>query len=371
MFSKALENPTESLDIKFQEDDIDVNAISSDEENAEEKQEVQGSVGEKDEKEVAHGEEETNGEEEEGFTAVSDKTSMSEGSEKDDDSSSEENSSDESTSSGEDVEVLEENIDEDEDPAPSGPIRSKHEMAEEPVPEIPEDFTIDEKTTIHEIGEIKSAFDLNIIIQACNSAEQRVLKEGSILCLGDRTLIGALCEVFGKLQSPFYRVGFTGEQKEKFNALKERVGEKVYFVAPEAHWLDTFQLKQSKGTDASNGFDEELPEEEQEFSDDEKEAEFKRSKKQAKKRKNHDSSNSQPADSKKLRSNQQQLSNMPKMKPPVGMTNNSATGYKSRSTRQSERQVKPQYSPPPPPIAAAASSPAPISSPYNLSLIHI
>lgn len=39
-----------------------------------------------------------------------------------------------------------------------------------------------------------------------------------------------------------------------------------------------------KGTDASNMFDEELPEEEQEFSDDEKEAMYKKQKKQKKRK---------------------------------------------------------------------------------------
>lgn len=134
---------------------------------------------------------------------------------------------------------------------------------------------------------LKSAFDNNAIVAASLSGEQRVLKEGSILCLEDRTLIGPLCEVFGQLQAPFYRVSFDkSESKTKsYNEIKERVGAKVFYVVPEAHWVDTFQLKQLKGTDASNGFDEELPEHEQEFSDDEKEMAFKRKKKLTKKRK--------------------------------------------------------------------------------------
>lgn len=41
-----------------------------------------------------------------------------------------------------------------------------------------------------------------------------------------------------------------------------------------------------KGCDASNFHDEEIPETEQEFSDDEKEREFKKAKKQARKNKN-------------------------------------------------------------------------------------
>ena len=45
----------------------------------------------------------------------------------------------------------------------------------------------------------------------------------------------------------------------------------MYYVVPDSQFLYTDSIKHIKGTDASNCHDEELPEEEQEYSDDEKE----------------------------------------------------------------------------------------------------
>ena len=44
----------------------------------------------------------------------------------------------------------------------------------------------------------------------------------------------------------------------------------MYYVVPDSQFLYTDSIKYIKGTDASNCHDEELPEEEQEYSDDEK-----------------------------------------------------------------------------------------------------
>ena len=221
----------------------------------------------------------------------------------------------------------------DEEPAATGPIRSVHELVEEPVPVVPEDFIIDEKATINEIGTIKSAFEHNIIITASLSGEQRVLKEGSILCLQEKTLVGPVCEVFGPLQAPFYRVSFDKDKEissTRFNDLKTKVGAKIFYVTPEARWVDTFELKQIKGTDASNGFDEELPENEQEFSDDEKEMEFKRKKKLAKKRKNNDDDSENTAGGKTAFKN----------KDPLPYSNKSTVSYRSRNIRENRSQYR-------------------------------
>ncbi|SCU87711.1 LAFA_0E08372g1_1 [Lachancea sp. 'fantastica'] len=213
------------------------------------------------------------------------KTPALESSSGDSSAESEDSSSDESSSdsSSEQVPVMDDDDGEDDDAAPQGPITSKNELTEEPVFEIPENFELAPNALINEIGVIKSAFDHNIIIQSCSSAEQRVLKENSLLCLQDRQVLGPLCEVFGPLQAPFYRVTFPKSKTELYEKFSQLKGQKVFYVAPEAHWHDTFELKRMRGTDASNGFDEELPEEEQEFSDDEKEAMHKKSKKQSKK----------------------------------------------------------------------------------------
>ena len=75
-----------------------------------------------------------------------------------------------------------------------------------------------------------------------------------------------------------YSVRFRGVDSIDMNAVK--VGRRVYSVPSQCSFVFTEKLKQMKGTDASNMHDEEPGEDEMEFSDDEKEAEYKRSKKQ-------------------------------------------------------------------------------------------
>ncbi|AEY95198.1 FABR138Cp [Eremothecium gossypii FDAG1] len=269
------------------------------------------------------------------------------------DDSSSESSADEADAALSDAE-----LDEEED-APQGPVRSKNELVEEPLPEIPVDFVVESDTPILEIGTIKSAFDQNIIVQAMLSGEQRVLQEGSIFCLADRTVVGPVCEVFGKLSNPFYRVTFPKDAAEKFELFKNQLGAQVFLVQPKAHWLDTFEIKQVRGTDASNGVDEEVPEDEQEFSDDEAEAEFKRQKKLAKKRK---AGNQDEKPRGKL--SLEGRTGLPRMQVPSSLARASdrAPTYKPRSARQ-QRPVPPSHSRPQDQRASVAQ-PAHSAVPY-------
>lgn len=349
IFSKTLENP-DKVPVADKEELIDVGDVSSSEEEHDEH-------GEETSKQEAEDPKSSNQE----LSDVTLGSSMKEaelrsencalkssgigeevqlnesGSKSDDDADSDGDSS--SSSEGE-VPVMDE--DDEEEPSPQGPIKSKNEIEEEPVPEVPAGFEINEKTAIEEIGVVKSAFDFNIIVHALGSAERRVLKEGSILCLGDRTILGPLCEVFGPLQRPFYRVSFPKEKADYFDQIKERVSEKVYYVSPAAHWLDTFEIKKIRGTDASNGFDEELPEEEQEFSDDEKEAEYKRMKKQSKKRKNETEASQDNHLAKKSGSKPQWDALSGPNLPSRGVSSPAKSGYRSRSARQSEKHTSTQ-----------------------------
>ncbi|CCD25602.1 RNA-binding snoRNP assembly protein NDAI_0F02840 [Naumovozyma dairenensis CBS 421] len=292
LFTKALENPAfnaETLQLELPEDDVDVSDISSSSEDEAPPPEEEKSS----EPAEVNGTKKTEEEKEEGQEILEgDKADSSSDSENDiNDSNSSSDDDDQDEDEDEDTEQLKDNVeieDEDDDPSPSGPIRSKNELPDEPIPEIPSDYHITENTSITHIGVIHSVFDNNIIIHANLSGEKRVLKDGSIFCLEDRTLVGTLCEVFGQLQNPFYRVTLPTSENEKIASLKGKVGGKAFIVTPDAHWVDTFELRRNKGTDASNGFDEELPEEEQEFSDDEKEALYKKKKKDEKKRKNQD-----------------------------------------------------------------------------------
>jgi H/ACA ribonucleoprotein complex non-core subunit NAF1 len=164
------------------------------------------------------------------------------------------------------------------------PIISKNEMLDFKVPSLPENYLITEETNIQYIGNISGIVEKNVMIKGSQSAEEKVLKEGTIFCFEDRTPLGLMYEVFGRLQTPVYTVKFNSqEDADKF---KGRKGDKIFYVVPSAEFLLTQQIKNIKGTDASNCNDEEIPEDEQEFSDDEKEAVAKKNKKRKKKQTN-------------------------------------------------------------------------------------
>lgn len=166
----------------------------------------------------------------------------------------------------------------------SGPIVSKNEVVDEEAPVLPPDYTVPENAPLELIGTISALVERNVIVKANVSGEFRVLNDNSVLCFEDRTVLGPLFETFGRLQSPFYRVKFNTD--EDFNRLKDKIGQNVYYVVPDSKFLYTDSIKHIKGTDASNCNDEELPEEEQEFSDDERELAAKQEKKRKRKSKN-------------------------------------------------------------------------------------
>jgi H/ACA ribonucleoprotein complex non-core subunit NAF1 len=78
-----------------------------------------------------------------------------------------------------------------------------------------------------------------------------------------------------------YTVMFNSAEEVKELGLE--VGTKIFYPVDHASYVFTEPLKNLKGSDASNLHDEEIADEEIEFSDDEKEAEYKRSLKQKKK----------------------------------------------------------------------------------------
>lgn len=175
--------------------------------------------------------------------------------------------------------------DEDED-SNEGPVKSVHEITDEKAPSLPDNYEISPNAPIEEIGEVTGLVENTMIIKARTSGEFRILQEKSVFCFEDRTVIGPLFEIFGRVQQPVYSVKFNSE--EQFLKFKDSKGKTVYYVVPDSQFLYTDSIKHIKGTDASNCHDEELPEEEQEYSDDEKELAAKLAKKKKKNKKNKD-----------------------------------------------------------------------------------
>ncbi|ODQ68126.1 NAF1-domain-containing protein [Nadsonia fulvescens var. elongata DSM 6958] len=209
----------------------------------------------------------------------SDSNSDSSSSDSDESSDVSDSESDSENESNEDNGIKLDGLSDDEDSV--GPLRTKNEIVDAPVPILPEDFVITPQMAIEPIGTLLSVLDSTAVIKASVSGEFRVLDDKSVFCFGDRSLIGMLFETFGRVQAPMYTVKF--KDPEQTIPLKSRKGETVYYVVSNASFIYTDNIKAIKGSDASNWHDEEIPIEEQEHSDDEKEMEQK-SKLKAKKK---------------------------------------------------------------------------------------
>lgn len=123
----------------------------------------------------------------------------------------------------------------------------------------------------------------------------QILDEGSLLCLNDRRVLGAIFETFGSVNAPFYSIRLPpGHQLVVKTATSDgaesdpvQPGMQVFYSpTPDFSGLlytRDIRKTQMKGSDASNLYDEEVGENEIEFSDDEQEVAYRRDLKQRKK----------------------------------------------------------------------------------------
>ena len=155
--------------------------------------------------------------------------------------------------------------------------KTLNEKAEIVVPKP--DIVITPEMQINLLGHVETVVENVSLIKATTSGEYQVLEAGSLLCLEDRTVIGVVAETLGRVQQPFYSVAFTNAAGMAELGM-QNPGAKVFYVPQFAHTVFTQAIKGIKGSDASNLHDEEVDDEEMEFSDDEKEAEHKRMVKQ-------------------------------------------------------------------------------------------
>ncbi|GME40190.1 snornp assembly factor naf1 [Neofusicoccum parvum] len=165
-------------------------------------------------------------------------------------------------------------------------LRTANEIVEEKI-EKP-DVTVTPEMKVTELGNVESIVDNMILIKANTSGEYQVLESGSVLCTENRAVIGAVTDTLGRVQEPLYTVAFNSTEEISEAGLSK--GTTVYYVNDHSTYVFTEPLRNLKGTDASNQFDEEVGENEIEFSDDEAEAEYKRQLKQ-KKRAAHEEKN--------------------------------------------------------------------------------
>ena len=154
----------------------------------------------------------------------------------------------------------------------AGPLRTQNEKPDEVVPKP--DVTITEEMKIEELGSVEGMVENVVVIKAQISGEYQVLEQGSVLCLEHRSVIGVIAETLGRVQQPYYSVRFTNAAAIAEAGIAKDT--KIFYVEQMSTPVFTQPLRAFKGSDASNLHDEEIGDDELEFSDDEAEAEHKR-----------------------------------------------------------------------------------------------
>ncbi|KAI0652502.1 Gar1/Naf1 RNA binding region-domain-containing protein [Trametes meyenii] len=157
-------------------------------------------------------------------------------------------------------------------------VRTKNEVADIDIM-VPEISEVGPHEDLEEVGELISIVDRVVIIRGipsgiANRGSEKALDCDTLLVFGDRTVLGYIFETFGPTNEPLYQIRFN--QKYPLDTEKVQVGKKVYHVPERSNYVFVRQLRQFKGSDASNVHDEEPADDEIEFSDDEQEAAHKR-----------------------------------------------------------------------------------------------
>lgn len=154
----------------------------------------------------------------------------------------------------------------------AGPLRTLNEKPDEVVKKP--DITVTQDMKIEELGVVENTIENLVLIKAKISGEYQVLEFGSVLCLESRVVIGVVGETLGRVQQPYYSVRFTNAAAISEIGISH--GTPIFYVEQHSTTVFTQPLKAFKGSDASNLHDEEVGDDEIEFSDDEAEAEYKK-----------------------------------------------------------------------------------------------
>jgi H/ACA ribonucleoprotein complex non-core subunit NAF1 len=172
-----------------------------------------------------------------------------------------------------------EEIDEEEEELGSGILKSTNEILLTELPPVPE-FAVAPSDSIMFAGSMEALVDGLIVAQAHVNEFTKALDAGSAICRDNRKPIGRIEEVFGPVNQPMYLIrpveSFLSSLSPPFTIQPAR----IFYVPSQSCFIFP---DRTPGTDASNLHDEELPVDQQEFSDDEKEMEMKAKKKKEKK----------------------------------------------------------------------------------------
>uniref|UniRef100_A0ACD5Z2U8 Uncharacterized protein n=1 Tax=Avena sativa TaxID=4498 RepID=A0ACD5Z2U8_AVESA len=161
--------------------------------------------------------------------------------------------------------------DDEEEGALTGCINSKHDVEVlPPVPKIKIQLEPHHKTL--PVGTISAIMGERVIVEG--SVQHNPLNEGSILWITEsRTPLGIVEELFGPVKNPYYLVRYNSAEEVPAGI---SAGTAVSFVIEFADHILNVKELYTKGYDESGGNAEDQTDD-PEFSDDEKEAEYKRS----------------------------------------------------------------------------------------------
>jgi rRNA processing protein Gar1 len=148
---------------------------------------------------------------------------------------------------------------------------TRHEVDERK--EIPEPFNIEPGQTMIEAGNVDDIVEHDKVIIKVN-LYNGILDLDNVIFTANKIAFGYIDDVIGKVDDPYYVVRFFPNITDR--SIIQR-GHTAYFVNQKAKSLQTNKMLR-KGCDASNAFDEEVSEDEMEFSDDEEEISRKKSK---------------------------------------------------------------------------------------------
>ncbi|KAJ1920398.1 hypothetical protein H4219_001374 [Mycoemilia scoparia] len=167
---------------------------------------------------------------------------------------------------------------EGEEPYKESDFITKHEISDPTIPEILlKEFPPEAK--LEPLGRIHSIVEKIVVIERDAGADNsRILNEGTLVAFEDRHVLGAVFEVFGPIVRPLFSIRFNSA--DEIDREKCFIGRKMFFTMDQAQYLMVNQIQMIRATDASNHCDEEIGEDEMEFSDDEQEAQYKKMMKQ-------------------------------------------------------------------------------------------
>ncbi|GMI85315.1 hypothetical protein HRI_002200800 [Hibiscus trionum] len=175
------------------------------------------------------------------------------------------------------LDIEHEEVDEEGDAGASkGPIRSKNEV--EVLPEVPPlDVELQPHHQMLPVGVILSMIGTKVIVEG--REQHNPLNEGSVLWITmNKSPLGFVDEIFGPVKNPYYIVRYNTESDVPAGIHE---GTSISFVPDFANHILNDKSLHKKGYDASGENDEELSDD-AEFSDDEKEAEYRRMQKMTK-----------------------------------------------------------------------------------------